>query len=1327
MMTYPLLDSQQGVLLSCSSLPATTAWNLPSAIVFDKTISAERLIRALQDICRTRTELHVQFTRTEEGTVRQYADAAIPIPIVHSKMSDEEAEKYMEGGFTRPFQLFSSQSLCRFEVVETESRTLLLSDFHHSIADGFTIAGRFIGSDLPAAYGGEMLHQPMMSLFQWAQREQEAMKTPAYARAKSYYQSLFADEEVTQLPAKGAAGYGKGIMASTFLPMKLVDEWCVSRNIAVYHFLMASFCLTLSKLSHRRKVVFCTLNHGRYDKRLSEAYGMFVNTMPFVASIEPDMTIGMLVGQVRKRLAENHRHRTYPFTHFCADMGFVPKITFGFQSNGILEQAVVEGCRYKGMQLPHPDSQSDLSVMVYSSGEDYEIRVEASDALYDKDDLEKIGYALRNCICHLMAMEDCPIGGIDLVDERQKVKILDMSAGEKTAHEPLPTIVGMFLHQTVMTPDAVAVDDTYNSLTYRELEIRSRTLAHKLKAEGVKKGSFVGIDTTPCCEFLVAALAVMRAGGAYVPVESQLPPQRRNHIINEAGLRIVIDAGYVRAHALPDGDTPEIDYSTPQGTAYMIFTSGSSGMPKGVVIRHAGLSNLVCFCARRWPLNFKSRISCHSNLAFDASVEDLFPVLSVGGCLVFVPSEVRMDLDELALFIQRQQITGGCFTTRLGVALAEAHPISMDYYCLGGEQLLSSPRISGRVYNTYGPTEFTVDATYYELKKDKQYDNIPIGRPVDNCHAFVVDPYGCLLPQGMVGELWLAGPQIAAGYWNAPELTAGKFTACCFYNGTVFHTGDLARWNDDGLLEYVGRTDNQVKIDGFRVALEEIEQHILEVPGVEEAAAVAVDLNGKPQIHAFFTATDSLTEKEVITRLQDYLPQPMMPKHLVKLDKMPLTSSGKIDKRNLYVETSHVSVTPPANTAEWVFCQLMADVLGVDNVGTDDNFFAMGGTSISAMQLTAEARKCGYHLAYADIFSHPTPKQLGDCVRWNDTGHGYDADNYDYSDINRFLSQETFPSQKSFPDGGTLLLTGATGFLGIHLLAKFVASKGWRTICLMRGSDKQKAWERLQDRWSFYFGSQPLDPEKVSIVCGDLTEPASIEQLAGKPFDIVINCAADVRFFVKDNNIIQVNTEGVRRLVELCLKNDARLMQVSTLSIAGFDSCGNLSQISPMSFDSRHLPDQYSYSKFLAERDVLERMANDGLKANIVRVGYLGPRSTDGKCQINASENMLTSLLELMAEMGGCPEYSSRIEITWAPVDEVAACMFDWATTCTLRPVMHVDGLRRCSLKRLADIYAERELTLFSDEDFKKLLYRQNKTGIWVHLVDELTSRRVKE
>ena len=232
MTTYPVLDSQLGVILACSASPDTTAWNLPSVIVFDKTISAEKLVCAVNDICNNRVELHVQFVRTKEGTVMQYADTTMTIPVRHTKMKDRDVQEYLDRGFVRPFQLFGHSPLCRFEIVETEKRTLLLSDLHHSIADGFTIAGRLIGSDLPAAYEGKQLLPPLLTVFDWARRQQEEMGIPAYYQAKAFFHELFADAEVTRLAIGSAYEEGKEIMETISVKMNVIDEWCAQRWVS---------------------------------------------------------------------------------------------------------------------------------------------------------------------------------------------------------------------------------------------------------------------------------------------------------------------------------------------------------------------------------------------------------------------------------------------------------------------------------------------------------------------------------------------------------------------------------------------------------------------------------------------------------------------------------------------------------------------------------------------------------------------------------------------------------------------------------------------------------------------------------------------------------------------------------------------------------------------------------------------------------------------------------------------------------------------------------------------------------------------------------------
>ena len=266
-----------------------------------------------------------------------------------------------------------------------------------------------------------------------------------------------------------------------------------------------------------------------------------MTTVPFLADIDAEMTVADLMAQIRRRLMQGMRHHTYPYTHFCQDTGIIPRISFGFQSNEVIEQAIIDGRRFRGWQLTGNETANDLSVTVYTTPTDYEVRVDASDALYTLTDLKRFGDAMHECLVQLMQDDKQPIGYIDLIDKAQKAKVMALSAGERNDHRHGETVVSLFLRQATATPEAVAIDDTRQALTYRTLEQLSGALSHWLTSQGVGAGTFVGIDTKPCCAFLVGALAIMRAGGAYVPIDPDLPPKRRQHILHEAAISIIID------------------------------------------------------------------------------------------------------------------------------------------------------------------------------------------------------------------------------------------------------------------------------------------------------------------------------------------------------------------------------------------------------------------------------------------------------------------------------------------------------------------------------------------------------------------------------------------------------------------------------------------------------------------------------------------------------------------------------------------------------------------------------------------------------------------
>ena len=606
----------------------------------------------------------------------------------------------------------------------------------------------------------------------------------------------------------------------------------------------------------------------------------------------------------------------------------------------------------------------------------------------------------------------------------------------------------------------------------------------------------------------------------------------------------------------------------------------------------------------------------------------------------------------------------------------------MRHLSVGGEKILPlTPPTAYQLHNGYGPTESTIFTTTYALKEFEQ--NAPIGKPLDNLQLYIVDKDMNRLPLGAAGEMLVSGPQVSRGYLNLPEKTADTYIN---WNGKrCYRTGDVVRYLPDGNIQFVGRRDGQVKIRGFRIELKEVESVIREFSGISDATVQAFDYpNGGKFIAAYVVSDQKIDIQALNAFIRERKPPYMVPAATMQIPSIPLNQNQKVNRRALpapQIQVEERDYVPPVGDIETLFCDIFGGILSLDKVGATDNFFEMGGTSLMVTKVIIEADKGGHHVAYRDVFDHPTPRLLAQFVGGGAPEKETDTEieSFDYSGIDAILQRNNI---ETFLKGerqqlGNVLLTGATGYLGIHVLRELIDSDASTITCVVRGKDQASAEHRLKNLLFYYFEQsfKELFGSRLFVVNGDVTEDMSGILPDGHPaIQTVFNCAANVKHFSKGTDIEDVNIGGAQRCIEFCLKTGSRLIHISTTSIGEVWILHNEGEEVP-TLDERKfwfgqfLDNRYIHSKFLAERLVLDAVIHHGLSAKVMRVGNLAPRSYDGEFQANFNSNSYMGRLKVFYTLGCCP-YDGYDELTeMSPIDETAKAVVLLASTpkeCTV-------------------------------------------------------------
>ena len=1272
-----LTNQQAGVYLDCIKAPQETIYNIPMVWTFPAEISASALQEAVRKVLAAHPSLQSVFEQRSGELYQVPTDTPIPVLIKEAPLESERES------FTLPFDL-GKGPLARVEILPGKDATYLLSDFHHLVFDGRSY-DIFIHQVCDALEGKDIAPETY-TYFQYAAAQREEENGEAYERAHAFFAEQLADLEIPSavIPdldvseQTGREVFLKKAVRADIHPL------CQQMGISPASFYLSAAYLSLSAYNASKKVYLCTVSNGRTDLKTADSFGMFVNTVALSGDCSVESTEDFLK-QCDRQFQETLQHQEYPFAKIAAEFGFTPQVMLAYQV-GVLASYRVHGKEVKGENLEAGAPKFPLSIYIEGSEGKEEIVLGYDDSKYSPALMQAFADAMETVIRGLLKYPR--LSEIPFVDG-ENLQELDGFNHYTKEVDLTQTVVDRFRQQARLTPDAPAVLFDGKTLSYRELDLFTDSLAAKILEAGLGEEDVVSVLIGRNAWMTKASLAVMKAGCAYQPLDPSYPAERLNFMIQNAHAKLLIAekellplVGDYKGPVLTTDELENLpavpcpaEGPKSENLYILLYTSGSTGVPKGVMLEHRNLSNFCAWYCDYFSLKAGDRVAAFASYGFDANMMDQYPALSSGACVCIIPESVRHDLVALDRFITENGVTHSFMTTQVGVMYARNFPDnpSLRYLSVGGEKLVSMPPPSYAFYNGYGPTECTIFSTIFHVRKRE--DNIPIGHPLSNVQLYVVDHQMRRLPVGAAGELLIGGDGVGRGYLNNPEKTAECFIDNPFRQGVrLYRSGDIVRYRSDGNIEFVGRKDRQVKIRGFRIELKEVEAVIQEIPGVKDVTVQAFDApSGGKFLAAYVVAQGRFDSKAAADFIRERKPPYMVPAAWTQLDQIPLNVNQKVDRKALPPATPQAleDYVAPVGETEKILCDIFAEVLGVERIGAIDSFFDLGGTSLMVTNVMVSAEKQNLHFAYSDVFAHPSPRSLASFLNGNKAPLQEDRNitEYDYAAINQLLkgnSLEAFLSGKRLNLGKNILLTGTTGFLGIHVLKELVESTQEDTTiwCLVRSKGSITAQRRLNEMLVYYFEKdyRSLVGGRIQVVEGDITRPESLEGFT--EIDTVFNCAANVKHFSQGTDIEDINYGGVKNLVALCERTGALLVHVSTESVGGLTPGKVPETLSEqMLFFGQLTDNQYVHSKFLAERHILQHMAEGKLCAKILRAGNLSPRAEDGEFQVNMNANAAMGRLKALKLIGACPFEVLEGQMEFTPIDEAARAMVLLSTT----------------------------------------------------------------
>jgi amino acid adenylation domain-containing protein len=1031
---YPLSSAQKRLWLMHQMNSENVAYHIPMMFEIKGDLDVVKLEKTFRYIIKKHESLRTFFEEDSKGNpvqiIKEFYEDLFKLNYKDNiEDINEEIRKTINLTFNITKDLLFRGNLFKI----SEEKYLLLIVMHHIVSDGWSIevfAKDFF--DIYKNIDNEHFNLDDLSIQykDYSVWQQEKIKSED--KNKEYWSSIFSGEiPVLELPSKTIrprSRSGRGTKVSLQIDEQILSQFqkvCSDKNATLFMGIKTVVDILLFKYSHQNDIIVGTAIANREYVELQNQIGFYANTLALRSYVNSAKSFLDLLEENKTQLLDAYKYQEYPFDELVANLRLTHDpsrnplfdVMVSLEEKSKINTSQLEGLEIKKIIIDTNSSKFDLDFSFFL--EDSKLNL---DLIYDCEIYDCL--FVNNLIKHLNVLieriivgEDLLISNIDFLLKEERQQILVEFNDTKLDYPGEKTIVELFEEQVENTPDNVAVVFEGKKLTYKDLNEQANQLGVYLRENFViQADDLIAINLERSEKMIVAIMGILKSGAAYVPIDPEYPQERINFIKEDTRAKITINEEFLEIFK-DSGETKNYNrenlpiISGADNLAYIIYTSGTTGQPKGVMIENKNLSSYVFAFRNYFKIDSYDVMLSLSTIAFDTSIEEIFPVLIVGGKLVIAKN--NKDFEDLIQICKKESVTklstNPYIIEYLNLNSKDIDELKLDTLISGGDKLQSShiSQLINKIdiYNTYGPTESTVCCSYFQITND--LDKILIGRPISNTQVYILDSDLSIVPVGVSGKLYVSGAGLARGYLNRPDLTAEKFVANPFKLGAkMYDTGDLARWLPDGNIEFLGRKDFQVKIRGYRIELGEIEVTISQFSKhIRQIVVDAREVKGDKALIAYYTTDEpELIDKTILREyLQSKLPDYMVPGFLVELESIPLTPNGKIDRKALPDVSGEDLIRreflAPRNETEQKLKVIFEEVLGINKVGITDNFFEMGGHSLMVAQVLNKIhRNLAMQISFKDFFAYPTVEGISE-----------NLSRKDYAPIPKATEQHSYP------------------------------------------------------------------------------------------------------------------------------------------------------------------------------------------------------------------------------------------------------------------------------------------------------------------------------